>query len=211
VEAKDVTHASLNVSPWIQYAAAMAPVPGESESGDRYLVVPRPRGALVAVVDGLGHGVEAAKAAEVAAATVQAHAEESIIRLMQICDREMHATRGAAMILASIDGPDHTLTWLSIGNVDGILLRAAAGHPPDESVLMRGGVVGLHLPVLQAVVTPIAPGDTLILATDGVRPDFAAHVSRMEQPQRIADSICANYSKRIDDALVLVVRYVGVP
>ena len=39
---------------------------------------------------------------------------------------------------------------------------------------MRGGVVGYELPIVQASVTAIAPGDVLIFATDGIRPSFTA-------------------------------------
>ncbi len=37
---------------------------GETVSGDQYLVVPIADGVLMAVVDGVGHGLEAALAAE---------------------------------------------------------------------------------------------------------------------------------------------------
>jgi serine/threonine protein phosphatase PrpC len=189
----------------------MSPLPGELESGDRYLVTTTKRGALVAVVDGLGHGTEAAKAAGTAIDTLEAHANESLARLVQLCDQKMQATRGAAVTLALFDGLQNTLTWLSIGNVDGILLRRAAGSPhPDESILMRGGVVGFRLPLLQPMVAAVGPGDTLILATDGIRHGFSERVSRIDPPQQLADHICADYSKDNDDALVLVARYRGV-
>jgi len=51
------------------------------------------------------------------------------------------------------------------------------------------GVVGSQLPSLQATVLPIAQGDTLFFATDGVRSDFSATLSSRENPQRSADRI----------------------
>jgi hypothetical protein len=38
----------------IEWAVAELLLPGQTESGDRYLVTPTPDGALVAAVDGLG-------------------------------------------------------------------------------------------------------------------------------------------------------------
>jgi serine phosphatase RsbU (regulator of sigma subunit) len=35
-------------------------------------------------------------------------------------------------------------------------------------VLLRSGVVGYQLPTLRASTLPIAPGDLLIFATDGI-------------------------------------------
>ena len=55
----------------------------------------------------------------------------------------------------------------------------------------------------------MAPGDTLILSTDGIRSGFAASVTSAEAPQVIADRVLAGYAKGTDDALVLVVRYLG--
>ena len=194
----------------VQHAVALTTMPGESESGDRHLVQATARGTLVAVVDGLGHGSEAARAANVAIETAADYAGQNILELLRLCHRAMLGTRGAAMVLAFIDNAERNLTWLSVGNVDGALLRGAAGkHVSDESVLMRGGVVGLRLPVLHAVVISIYPGDTLVFATDGIRSNFVQTVCRADSPQQIADAICTNCSKHNDDALVLVARYLG--
>jgi len=48
----------------LEWGVAELVLPGQTESGDRYLVTPTPEGGLVAVVDGLGHGAEAAEAAK---------------------------------------------------------------------------------------------------------------------------------------------------
>ena len=193
----------------LEIGVAADAAPGESESGDRDVVIRTSRGALVAVVDGLGHGPEAAQAAAVAAKTLAAHSEEPLVPLVQFCHQQMEATRGAAMSAAILDAQQHTLSWISIGNVDGLLLRGSPGSQQrDETLVLRGGVLGLHLPKLQPDVLPIEHGDLLILATDGVRPGFSSEVHRKERAGRIAERICGNYRKSDDDALVLVARFV---
>jgi hypothetical protein len=77
-------------------------------------------------------------------------------------------------------------------------------------VLLHGGVVGLQLPPLRAFVIPVSLGDTLILATDGIRSGFAEGLPPEEPPQQLADRILARDAKGTDDALVLVVRYLGL-
>lgn len=52
--------------PFVEWGVAGLPAKGHRESGDGYLVRPVAGGVLLAVVDGLGHGREAAVAAEVA-------------------------------------------------------------------------------------------------------------------------------------------------
>jgi len=73
--------------------------------------------------------------------------------------------------------------------------------------LLRGGVVGVRLPSLQAAVLPATAGDTLIFATDGISVDFTRRLARNYPPQTAAESILAQHGKATDDALVLVARY----
>jgi serine/threonine protein phosphatase PrpC len=102
------------------------------------------------------------------------------------------------------------LTWIGIGNVEGRLLRAdSSASPPSESVLLRSGLVGYQLPALHASVLPIGPGDLLIFATDGVHAAFDQGINLADSAQKIADRILNRCFKGTDDALVLVVRYLG--
>jgi len=73
----------------VDYGVATLALSGESQSGDEYLVQPFADGILVAVVDGLGHGAEAAKAARIAVQTLREHAGESVITLARRCHRTL--------------------------------------------------------------------------------------------------------------------------
>ncbi len=188
----------------------MLALPGQSESGDHHVVKSFPDGALVAAVDGIGHGNGAAAAAKIACAVLEAHADEPVIALVRRCHESLRATRGVVMSVASFNVPHGLMTWLGVGNVQGILLRSGiAVNLAEESLLLRAGVVGSQLPPLQAEVLPVASGDILILATDGVSSDFARGFTHSQPPQKAAQGILARYSKGSDDALVLVARYVG--
>jgi hypothetical protein len=113
--------------------------------------------------------------------------------------------------LAFIDADHGMMTWLGVGNVQGMLMRATAKKGNvQESLLLRAGVVGSQLPALQATVLPIMQGDTLFFATDGVRSDFSVTLSARENPQRAADRILEQYRSGNDDALVLVSRFTGI-
>jgi serine phosphatase RsbU (regulator of sigma subunit) len=190
---------------------AARPRRGEAACGDVAVVRPFRRGALVAVIDGLGHGEEAAHAARLAAAELEAHAPESVIALIRRCHAALRGTRGVVMSLASFNAQDDTMTWLGVGNVEGLLVRAASGPEPlRETVLLRGGVVGYELPPLQAFVVPVAPGDSLVFATDGVRNEFTAGVSANGKTAPQAEDLLSRYAGETDDALVLVARYMGL-
>jgi len=205
---KEVTHSP----PVIDWGVAMLALPGQAESGDLHLVRPFPHGVLVAAVDGLGHGPAAAAAAQTAVSILERYAHEPLLPLMRRCHQGLMKTRGVVMSLASFQMLDGTMTWLGVGNVESMLLRADAdASPRSEVLLLRGGVVGYQLPPLRAPVLPVARGDTLILATDGIRSGFAQGLILSDPPQQIADRILATHSKGTDDALVLVAAISEAP
>lgn len=195
-------------TPLIESGIACLTMPGQSQSGDRHLLQPHINGLLVSVVDGLGHGEQAAAAADLAVTTLIKHADESAIMLVRRCHNALRDTRGVVMALATFNEPDRVLTWMGIGNVEGLVLRAEGSPPPKhENLLLRGGVVGDQLPSLIASIILLAKGDTLVFTTDGIRGGFAKDLSPSDPPQVIADQILAKYSKGSDDALVFVVRF----
>jgi serine/threonine protein phosphatase PrpC len=194
----------------VEWSVAARALPGQTVSGDQHLIKPFPNGILFAAVDGLGHGNEATAAARCAVAMLANHAHESVISLAQRCNDALIKTRGAVMTVASLNLVESTITWLGIGNVECMLLRADPQSANSrEVVLLRGGVVGYQVPTLQASVISVMPGDVLIFATDGIRSGFDEGLSVNDAPKQIADRILARFFKGTDDALVLVVRYRG--
>jgi negative regulator of sigma-B (phosphoserine phosphatase) len=194
----------------LEWALAARALEGEPESGDLHLIVAIPDGALLAVVDGLGHGPDAAAAARTAADALESHAAEAPDVGLRRCHQALRHTRGVAATVASLSARDETVTWLGVGNVEGMLFRAE----PDadsryELAPLRAGIVGLRMPVLRPALLSVQPGDVLVLATDGIRPGFDELVSRRESAESVADRILAEHGDAADDALVLVARYLG--
>jgi len=197
--------------PLVEYGVAKFSLPGQDESGDQHLVCCNQNAILIAAADGIGHGEEAANAAKVATSILKSGVDQPVISLLEQCHERLRPTRGVVMSLASIDPMHGMMTWLGIGNVQGALMRNGARKGSvQETLLLRAGVVGSLLPPLQAAVLPVARGDTLYFATDGVRNEFASSLSALENPQRAADRILEQYQSGADDALVLVVRLTGI-
>jgi phosphoserine phosphatase RsbX len=184
----------------------------QGESGDLSVAHCNPDRALLAAIDGIGHGKSAAEAARVAAATLESFADDSLVSLVQKCHESLRPTRGVVFSLALIDFQFGTLTWLGIGNVQGVLIRSTTSeHNGNHALLLRPGVVGSRLPHLQTTTLPISRGDTLAFATDGIRGDFSEDLFPHETPQRSADRILAKHCKGNDDALVVIARFLGGP
>jgi len=175
----------------IEWGAAALTLPGQSRSGDRQAVMLFPGGALVAVVDGLGHGELAAVPAETAIEALERYAREPVVALIQRCHERLRGTRGAVMSLASFREADSTMTWLGVGNVVGVLLRADPGAVPRQEYLsLRGGVVGDQLPRLDASVHS---GRTRRYADSGER-WRSGRLCQKSASRRITSAGCGPYS-----------------
>jgi hypothetical protein len=192
----------------IDAAFATVPLAGQKESGDLSLIKRVGVGTLVAVVDGLGHGQDAATAAHAAVAALDSHSREPLPDLVCRCHKALVGMRGVVLGLAYLDPQAATLTWLGVGNVGGILLRADAGSRPARVTLVpSAGFIGGDPPHPTTRSVPLALGDTVILFSDGVRDGFADSIVLANSPREIADSVIARHGKGTDDALVLVARY----
>jgi len=193
----------------IDAAFATLPLPGESESGDLCLIKRVGKGTLIAVVDGLGHGQEAASAAHAAVGALDRHSREPLIELVRRSHDALTGLRGVVLGLAYLDPHAATMAWLGVGNVGGVLLRADVGNRPSRITLVpNAGFIGAEQvhPTTRSV--PLALGDTVILYSDGIKDGFAESLALSSSPQEIADLVITRHVKGNDDALVLVARYV---
>ena len=204
-----MTDTSVDLLSRAEWGVASLPIARETESGDAHVLVPTSNGYLAGVVDGLGHGPEAAKAARAVTATLRSHADDTVAQLMLRCHQEARRTRGAVLSLASVSINDSTMTWLGVGNVEGTLFRVAPTTTTREQLLLRGGVVGYELPPLRETVLPDFPRR---YARTGNRWNFGqVHRAIADRPSTAG--ICRRdfvaVGKVHDDALVLVVRHIG--
>jgi len=194
----------------LEWGVATRALEGQTESGDLAVVAPFPDGVLAGVVDGLGHGPEAARAARAAVDLLHDCAGQSLERLAQLSHEELKQTRGAVMSLAAFFGSTDTVVWLGLGNVQGRLIRRLDSEKPAfQSLPLVGGIVGYRMPLLRSVTLPVAPGDVLILATDGIRGNFSRPRDVFAKPADVAQRLLEKEMTGLDDALVMVVRYVG--
>lgn len=192
----------------LERGEAGEPLAGEDRSGDLAVFAVYDGGALVAAVDGLGHGAAAADAAEAAAEQFRAHAGEPPEVLLKHCHEALRSTRGVVATVAWFDLETGGLTWTGIGNVEGRLVRAARerGDSADSPTLF-GGVLGWSLPAVRPVRTTLAPGDCVVMATDGVAADFGSSLQPGVPASEQARRVLASHARGSDDALVVAVRW----
>src|SRR3954470_1335495 len=179
---------------------------GEERSGDLAVFVPTSCGALTGVIDGLGHGPEAAEAAELCAGVVRAHAEAPARELMQACHERLLETRGVVMTVAWFDLERSTVSWAGVGNVDARLIHVGPDQREDVA-LVFGGVIGYRMPNVRAATMPLERGDVLVMLTDGIDAAISPALTGGGAAQTMADRIFSMHGKGTDDALTVVIRY----
>jgi negative regulator of sigma-B (phosphoserine phosphatase) len=200
---------SLRLGPLEVQTAAFA-LDDAEVSGDRYCAIPTSSGVLLAVIDGLGHGAEAAEAATRACEALHGADPGSLVIAVERCHAALHGTRGAVLALAWFPRSRAEMQWLAVGNVEGLLLHTAARSHRRQAIVQRPGIVGYNLPALVPTTIPVATGDTLVLATDGVERGFAQAFSNGgATPADGAASLLRRFASGNDDALLVLARYTG--
>jgi negative regulator of sigma-B (phosphoserine phosphatase) len=178
------------------------PCPGESRSGDAGLVRRVGEVTWVLLVDALGHGDQAADAADLAVAEAETFAaalsiETALLRLHV----RLAGTRGAAAALLRFD--QHALSLGGVGNVEVRTL-----HGVSVPYAATRGVIGHRLPPLRGNSVVLTSPGSLLMFTDGI--DRRAPLQSLRSLD--ADAMCSKvlgcYALERDDAMLVHVAYV---
>ncbi|MGO8752844.1 MAG: ATP-binding protein [Thermoguttaceae bacterium] len=176
-------------------------------NGDAFVVLQWAESALVGIMDGLGHGQFAHRAAQTARQYVESHFDLPLDQVFRGTGRACRATRGVVMALARFDWGQGRLVFASVGN---IAVRVFPRSEPFHFVVRRG-VIGLNAPAAVVTEHPWSPEQILVLHSDGVAThwgwkDFPGWT---DQPAAaMAQDLLRAKAKDEDDATVIVVRNV---
>lgn len=153
---------------------AAAYLPMEDLGGDFFDVFQRGPGQWsVVIADVSGHGVPAALVTTMVKISLGLHGRESTSpsQVLEEVNRELCAAIGdikryATMLLVHLDLNKGTLEFCSAGHNELVVVRASA----DREVFgPNSGIVGMRTDeVFLTTVIPFAPGDSLVLFTDGL-------------------------------------------
>lgn len=192
----------------LTYGVVSKALAGEVECGDQWLIKEFPDAILVAVADGLGHGKEAAVAAKKALAILNDSPDDlPLLDFIKNCHTGLQGTRGTVLSLVKIQ-KNYQVTWLGVGNIMGLHWGNPLSDTKPEELFSQGGVIGYLVPHLHAYQLTAGPGHSLILATDGLNPQFINEKPLYHQSsQSIADHLFQKYHNDKDDALILVIHW----
>ena len=180
-----------------------------SVNGDAFVLKQWHEGALVGVIDGLGHGQCAYRAAQTALQYVESHFDQPLEAIFRGVERTCRATRGVVMALArfalSSSPAACQVTFASIGNIEAHLF----GAPQPMRFMVRRGVLGLHAPAPVVTEHPWGASSMLVLHSDGVTTRWQWEALRHlagAPATAIARQLLRALATGNDDATVVVVK-----
>ena len=184
------------------------PLRGETECGDAWRIVVGQRRTSVLLVDGLGHGPEAAAAARIATTMFPRVASDPPEAVLTAMSNAMRDSRGAAVSVVALDDATHLAQFGGVGNVDGRILTSGE----TEHLVPQNGIIGHTLPVVRSTSASWPGGAHLVMHSDGIsaRWRLDAYPGLITaHPALIAGVIYRDFGRPRDDATVLVLSERG--
>ncbi|MEW6261804.1 MAG: ATP-binding protein [Thermodesulfobacteriota bacterium] len=187
----------------MKYGVISIPALGSELNGDAYVIKEFQNKALIAVLDGLGHGHNAYMVVQQAVDYIQRNYSDDIAAIIEGCHEVLRRTRGMVMRLTRIDFEEEKLTTAGVGNVD----IKVDGKNQVRAVATRG-IVGHNLGRLLIQDFPYSKGDTIFIYSDGVSGRFDPKIFELRgmEPPEIAGVVFRRFGKDLDDATIVVAR-----
>jgi anti-sigma regulatory factor (Ser/Thr protein kinase) len=179
------------------------PLAGEEVCGDAFSVRADNGHLSALVADGLGHGPFAAAASQ---AAVQSFARTNgalPADVLRGVHEALRPTRGAAVAVLRLDGDG--AQYAGIGNIAGVILRTDG----VSRMVSIAGTAGVTQSKIKPFVYPAGPGALVVLTSDGIatswKLDAYPGLARAH-PSLVAAVLFRDFSRRRDDATVVVIR-----
>ena len=179
--------------------------PGERVCGDGWAFALDGDLASMVVVDGLGHGPDAADAADVALDAFAGDPLAGPRELLTHTHQALRRTRGAAILLLQADAGSGTVRSAGAGNV---VARLVSGVT-DRTVLSQHGTAGVTIRTPEETSTPWPDHAMLVVCTDGIETRWRAEVIAPllgRDPTLAAALLARDHCRGRDDATVAVLR-----
>lgn len=194
-----------SISSTLEIAGFAVPIAGESVCGDRIAWKQSTDRTLVLAVDGLGHGMGAADAADEAVRIFDARADESPSAILSRMHDALKKTRGAAASIAEVRPLSGVLTYAGIGNISAVVIS----HQGSRSLISHNGTLGHIVARVQEFKIDWPRDGILVMHSDGLqtRWDLSQYPGLLaRKPALIAGVLFRDYRRQRDDSSVVVVK-----
>lgn len=188
--------------------AVCLPVDGEQACGDAWALQAHSGSTRFLLADGLGHGPQAAAAANLAVDLFEKHPAGPPAQLLHLLHGALQSTRGAAVAVADVDPVLGQVRFAGLGNISALIL--AEGNA--RHLVSNNGTAGAEARTIQEFTYPWPKEGLLVLHSDGVATHWALeHYPGLvaKHPALIAGVLWRDHQRRQDDSTVLVAKAAG--
>ncbi len=186
----------------LRVAGVSVAKPGETVCGDAWDVTSDRGRTMVFIVDGLGHGLYAAEAANAAARVATARPFDTAIDALTAMHDGIRHTRGAAGTVVQVDLQSRVVNVSGVGNVGvSIVGREVTRHGVSLS-----GILGHSVRQFRSFQYPWMPNDALVLHSDGLISHWSLDGYpglRQRDAALTAAALYRDYRRGRDDVTVL--------
>lgn len=193
----------------VEIGVVCLPLVPDEPCGDGWDVIQLRDRTVILVVDGLGHGPEAAKVPLLAIRNFRENPAGSPAEILENLHDSLKGTRGGVVAVAAIDEGRGTITFTGAGNISGQIITG----PAFQNLLSMYGTAGLEIRKFREFSYPWEPGALLILHSDGLTMHWDMKnypgLAR-KHPALIAGVLYRDHTRGSDDVTVLAVKLVAV-
>lgn len=189
----------------IKVGAVCMPMHGEERCGDGWSYEPLADRCVFVLVDGLGHGVGAAEAAEYGIASVHEHRTKTPAQIVEYAHGALRSTRGAALAVAELNFSEQVVRYCGIGNVSATIVTSNA----LRHLVSFNGIAGHAAHKISQFTYPWTADSVLIMHSDGLmsRWDLQAYPGLLQRhPSLIAGVLYRDFARGRDDVTVLAAK-----
>ena len=189
----------------LRVAGIALPFPGERFCGDGWAVHHTAGRMVVLLVDGLGHGMDAADAAQEAIATFRKRQDLAPGEILGYLHDALKKTRGAVAAVAEILPQEGTLTYAGVGNISAVVLAGGG----SRNLVSHNGTLGMVTSRIQEFRVPWTADAVLVLHSDGLQSkwDISSYAGLITRhPAVIGGTLLRDFRRQRDDASVVVVK-----
>jgi len=182
----------------VAVAHESSPMVGETANGDRAVFIRDAEDrVLVSVIDGLGHGPEAALVAQAAATRLgELSLAAPILDIMEALHDRLRGSRGAAATVCVFRGRE--VEACAVGNVE---LRGMDFRLP---LISSAGIVGVRVAKFHTCRATVLTSARLVLFSDGISSRVPLDDVKKLGPAAACAEVMRKYRRKEDDATVLV-------
>lgn len=181
------------------------PLRGEHACGDSWYLLSDREQAWFMVVDGLGHGPQAAEAANKAVEIFDPRSESDPVHLLGTMHAALRSTRGAAAAVTRVNLSTKVVTFSGIGNISATLCSGQL----TQSMVSMNGTLGHEARTMQQFQYAWPASGILVMHSDGLSNQWKFDKYpglQMRHPTLIAGVILRDNDRGRDDTTVLVVK-----